>query len=241
MNFEIISSGTYDSNSRGVSRFLPEDSSEIGLVKTVVSVSVDLFGTLVDVDDSFEPATELRNALQEFDISVPGDWSEAYRESHVFVDDGEELSLVDHVHAALGSRGVTATKAAVETAVQSTFTQEVETRDGARTVVETLSKRESVGICSNCAVPGLVDRTIRESALDGELFDAVVTSVDCGWRKPNPRIFEKTASKLGCAVEELVHIGDDPHSDGGIEKVGGRAVLLTEHDLAAVPALLEGR
>lgn len=210
-------------------------------MKKVVSVSVDLFGTLVDVDDSFEPATELRKALQEFDISVPGDWSEAYRERHVTVDDGEELSIVDHVHAALGSRDVDATKPVVETAVQSAFTQDIETRRGAPSVVETISGRESVGICSNCAVPGLVDHAIRESALDRARFDAVVTSVDCGWRKPDPRIFEKTASELGCSVEDLVHVGDDPHADGGIEKVGGRAVLLTEHDLSDVPALLEER
>ena len=210
-------------------------------MKKVVSISVDLFGTLIDVDDSFEPATEIRKALQESNISVPEDWSEAYREIHVPVDDGEELSIVDHVHAALGSREVDATRTVVETAVQSAFTRDIETRQGAPSVLETLSGRESVGICSNCAVPDLVDRTIRESALDRELLDAVVTSVGCGWRKPDPRIFEKTASELGCSVEELVHVGDDPHADGGIEKIGGRAVLLTEHDLTDVPALLEDR
>ena len=77
-------------------------------------------------------------------------------------------------------------------------------------------------------MPELVGRTLIRSDFDRDDFDTIVTSVGCGWRKPAPEIFESTARQLGVDPTELVHVGDDPRTDGGIEALGGTALLLSE-------------
>jgi HAD superfamily hydrolase (TIGR01509 family) len=71
-----------------------------------------------------------------------------------------------------------------------------------------------------------------------EAFDAVVTSAGCGWRKPHPGIFEAVAGRLGVAPVDLVHVGDDPATDGGVTDVGGRFLDVREHPLDRLPAEL---
>ncbi|MFB6255324.1 MAG: HAD family hydrolase, partial [Haloplanus sp.] len=71
--------------------------------------------------------------------------------------------------------------------------------------------------------------------LDADRFDAVVASVDCGWRKPHDRAFEAVARELDVRPTELVHVGDDARTDGGAERAGGRTILTSETPLSAVP------
>jgi FMN phosphatase YigB (HAD superfamily) len=41
-------------------------------------------------------------------------------------------------------------------------------------------------------------------------------------------VFHAAAEAIGCAVTDLVHVGDRPHNDiGGPHAVGARGVLLT--------------
>jgi len=77
------------------------------------------------------------------------------------------------------------------------------------------------------------------SDIDRSTLDVVVSSTGCGWRKPDPRAFESFASRLDISVETVTHVGDDPTTDGGIEAVGGRVLLLDEHSLADIPSLLD--
>ena len=152
---------------------------------------------------------------------------------------GAETPLPAHVAAALDSRGIDASDDAIRRALIAALDPDVETRPGAVAAVDGAAERGPIAICSNCSVPRLVDRALERSALDPDRFDAIVTSVDCGWRKPDRRIFALTAEQLDASLDALVHVGDDPHADGGIEAYGGRAVLLTEHELSAVPGRLE--
>jgi FMN phosphatase YigB (HAD superfamily) len=92
-------------------------------------------------------------------------------------------------------------------------------------------------VLSNCSVPGLVECALDRVDLNVE---TVVTSVGCGWRKPDQRAFAAVADVLRTEPESLVHVGDDPATDGGVEDVGGRAIILGETPLRAVPAELEG-
>ncbi|MFW5974542.1 MAG: HAD family hydrolase [Natrialbaceae archaeon] len=204
-------------------------------------VSFDLFGTLLDVRDRPQPGDAIADSLLEFGVDVPADWSTAYRERHVSVEAGEELPIPEHVRGALRSRGVQVNETVAENAVVSAFEPAVETRPGAAAAVKAARRRGPVGICSNCAVPGLVERALEESSLDRTTFDGIVSSVDIGYRKPDRRAFEAIAGELGTPVEGLVHVGDDPHADGGIAAVGGRAILLSDHDLQDVPTLLGDR
>ncbi|WP_327052057.1 HAD family hydrolase [Halomicrococcus gelatinilyticus] len=216
-----------------------------GADTSIDGVSFDLFGTLVRVDGPDDPAAAVADALEARDVDVPDDWSTAYAEPHVEVPDGTELPLADHVVAALASRSDSLrgddVRSDVEDAVFDAFEPRVETREDAASAVKTLADRLPVGVLSNCSVSGLAERALAESDVDESALDAVVTSVDCGWRKPAPRAFEAVAAELGVEVDRLVHVGDDPRTDGRATAAGARSVLVEETPLGAVPETLEER
>lgn len=205
-----------------------------------MAVSFDLFGTLVAVSRPADPAEAVAAQLRERGVAVPADWAAAYREPQVSVEDGAELALSDHVRHALASRGVDADAETVAAAVRGAFDGAVDTREDAAAAVAAAAERGPVGVLSNCSVDGLVGRTLDRSKLDADRFDAVVASVDCGWRKPDRRAFEAVADALGVPLADLVHVGDDPATDGGAEAAGARSVILTDTDLTDLPARLEG-
>ncbi|MDR5674049.1 HAD superfamily hydrolase [Halalkaliarchaeum sp. AArc-CO] len=214
-----------------------------------IAITFDLFGTLVSASRPDDPAEALAEELRTRDVSVPENWEELYATPQVDIEPGRELSLPDHVRAALEESGVDTDSPGqsrrpdgpgsgeadvVTEAVRAAFDRRVNRRDGAGTAIEAASRRGRVGLLSNCSVPGLVDRTLERVALDGR-FDAVLASVDVGYRKPDRRAFQAAADRLGVDVTDLVHVGDNPETDGGIEDVGGIAILLENVSLSAVP------
>ncbi|GAB7010645.1 HAD family hydrolase [Halorubrum trueperi] len=203
-----------------------------------MAVTFDLFGTLVDVEYPVDPAEVVARELESRGVAVPDDWHVAYGERHVDAPTGAEVPLPAHVAHALDSRGVDAPGNIVRHAVVAAFDPDVTRRDGALTAVRDVAAHGPVGLLSNCAVPELVPKTLIRAGLRGE-FDAVTTSVGCGWRKPHPNAFEAVAAALEVSSETLVHVGDDPETDGGVVDVGGRFVDVTETPLSAVAAELE--
>jgi FMN phosphatase YigB (HAD superfamily) len=203
-----------------------------------VAVSFDLFGTLVSADRPDDPAAAVARELRARDVPVPDDWADAYRTVHVDAPAGAEVPLPAHVSAALASRGVSAPGNAARRAVVAAFDPDVETRPGAVEAVAAARREGPVALCSNCSVPELVGRTLVRSDVARSDFDAVVTSVGCGWRKPHPDVFETTAARLGVDPADLVHVGDDPDADGGVTTVGGRFVDVTDVPLPALPVEL---
>jgi len=202
-----------------------------------IGTSFDCFGTLLDVETPDKPAAVVARELEARGVTVPPDWGVAYRTPHVDATDGEEVALPTHVRAALESRSVDVPPPesnVVRDAVLAAFETEVETRDGASKAVEAVADRSPVGILSNCSVPGLVERSLARSALDVGEFDAVVTSVGCGWRKPDRRAFEEVADRLGVSLSRLVHVGDDPETDGKASETDATAVLVEDVPLAEV-------
>ncbi|MDS0280932.1 HAD family hydrolase [Haloarcula onubensis] len=200
-----------------------------------MAVSFDLFGTLVAADRPAEPWNAVAESLAERGVGVPNDWESAYRSAHREYDRGREAPLPEHVRLALASRGVEVTAATAREAVLAAFDGPVSQREGARDALAAVADRGPVGICSNCSVPGLVERTLDRTDLAA---DAVVTSVDCGWRKPHPQIFEKTADALDLPLSALVHVGDDARTDGGADRAGARSVLLADASLPTVATRL---
>jgi FMN phosphatase YigB (HAD superfamily) len=202
-----------------------------------VAVSFDLFGTLVAVDRQADPAVAVGRELDALGVALPEDWTAAYRTPQVDVPDGAEVSLVAHVRAIIGEETDERT---IERALLRAFETDVRTRTGAGRAVSAAAARGPVGVLSNCSVPGLVARTLDRSVLDPRRFDAVVSSVDVGWRKPHPRAFEAVADRLGVDVGELLHVGDDPRTDGGASGAGARSILLGSVPLADLPDHLDG-
>lgn len=214
--------------------------------RPVGAVSFDLFGTLVDVDRPAAPADAVATALRDRGVAVPPDWRDRYRTPQVTAEPGAEVSLYEHVRDALrpteGSpdRDVPG-RETVEAAVDDAFDPAVETRPDAARVVREVGEERPVAILSNSAVPGLVERAIERSRLAPGDFDAIVASVDCGWRKPDTRSFEVVAAALDVAVDGLLHVGDDPATDGGITDAGGTFVFVDDVELARVPGIVEAR
>lgn len=204
---------------------------------TRVVVSFDCFGTLLDIQDQSDPAGSVATELSARGVSVPPDWSVAYGESHTVVPSGVAVSLTEHVVHALESRGIETDRARCARAVGAAFAPEVQVRSGTQTALTAAARHGRVGICSNCSVSGLVRRSLARSDVE-QSFDAVVTSVGCGFRKPHPRPFEAVASQLGASSELLVHIGDDPDSDGGVEAIGGTFIDVNESSLETIPERL---
>ncbi|MGM0399045.1 MAG: HAD family hydrolase [Halobacteriota archaeon] len=208
----------------------------------VRAVSFDLFGTLVAVTPPTNPAEAVATALRERDVLVPADWRTRYETAHSQSEPGAERSLYDHVESALAAGAPDGTRTVprrtIESAVDAAFDPAVETVPGAESVVRAVGDRFPIAILSNSSVPGLAARAIERSGLRSADFDAVVTSVDCGWRKPDPRAFETVAGALDVSVDQLAHVGDDPETDGAIAAAGGQYVAVQQESLESVLAVL---
>ena len=94
-------------------------------------------------------------------------------------------------------------------------------------------------------------RELRELGLP-DVFRAIVTAGEAGYRKPHPLIFESAARQLGVRPEQVVVIGDDyerdivPAANLGIVpvlKLNERAPdprwVLAQYQVPALSALLE--
>lgn len=191
------------------------------------------------VDRPADPAAAVASELEARGVSVPEDWEVAYGEHHVPGPEHVEVPLPAHVGRALASREVSWDGNAVRRAVVAAFDPDVETRSGAVEAVETARERGPVAVCSNCAVPELVSKTLLRSEIDRSAFDAIVTSAGCGWRKPATEIFAATADALAVDPATLIHVGDDPDADGGVAAVGGTAIILADTPLSALPDRLD--
>jgi FMN phosphatase YigB (HAD superfamily) len=187
-----------------------------------MAITFALFGTLVGADWPDDPAAAVGRELRERGVTLPEDWADAYAETHIDPPEGAEVPLPAHVSAALGSRGVEAPGNAPRRAAVAAFDPEITTREGAVEALQAATERDPVGILADAAAPELVRRAVIRADFDRDLPDAVVSSAACGWRKPDERAFEAVARRLDTATTELVHVGHDPETDGGVTAVGGR-------------------
>lgn len=203
---------------------------------TVSGVSFDLFGTLVAVEGRTDPSTLVRSALEAEDVDVPEDWQSLYTNQYIAREAGAEVDLIAHVNAILEEASRRVEKRTVREAVIEAFDPDVSTREGAVDAIDAITDQYPVAVLSNCSVPEIADRAVRRSDIDRSRFLGIVTSEGCGWRKPDGRAFRAVADTLGTDPSAVVHVGDDPIADGGIEQLGGTSILVDDVPLTNLPA-----
>jgi len=99
-------------------------------------------------------------------------------------------------------------------------------RKGVKTLLTSLTLKElRLGIVSNIWSGGMNPVLQREGLY--EYFHTVVASIDVGFNKPDPRIFQIALSQLQLNPHETVMVGDNPEKDIlGAHKLGITTVRL---------------
>ncbi len=72
----------------------------------------------------------------------------------------------------------------------------------------------------------------------GETFAEVLFASDIGMQKPDPRIFELAAERLGVEAGACVHVGDHPHEDVDAARRAGMRSIWLNRDAGAWPGSL---
>ncbi|WP_269896741.1 HAD family hydrolase [Mycobacterium hippophais] len=190
----------------------------------ITHVFFDFFGTLVDYDPSVHPAN--RNAPWEFarraDVPISEDesdkkwqkvWDDLDADAH---RTGREFSMHDVAHhfwRSIGSPAVgsDSTDALIAEYFEA-WTADVFVAAGALECVADLASDHTLAIVSNTHDSRLVPRLARQFGLHDH-FDRIVTSVDVGWRKPHPKIYEAALRDCQASAGNAVFVGDNWTAD----------------------------
>jgi len=84
--------------------------------------------------------------------------------------------------------------------------------DEARDIVKYLASRYRIGIISNFIVRGGVEELLESNGI-AMFFELVITSVNEGWRKPHPKLYQKALQLAGTEARKTILIGDDYYND----------------------------
>lgn len=102
-------------------------------------------------------------------------------------------------------------------------------------VVEYFANRYRLAIVTNTHQFDLVPNHLTSMGI-ADFFEAVVTSVEIGWRKPHPIIYAETLGRLGILPNEAIFVGDNYVADFVGPKANGMtAFLLNPIPLKNVP------
>jgi FMN phosphatase YigB (HAD superfamily) len=85
--------------------------------------------------------------------------------------------------------------------------------DSINTLTTLRDRGLSLCVVTNRISPSDLVRTELESLGLGEMFAAVISAGEVGFRKPHPTIFERALDALGVEADEAVMIGDNRHPD----------------------------
>ena len=199
----------------------------VGRLSGVEAVTIDAFGTLVELADPVPALRELlrtrvversrEEVAQAFAAEIT-----YYRAHSIEGRDDESLATLRRDCAAVFLDAAGAELSPEEFAPHFTAALEFRLLDGAADALEQLSTRGlPLGVVSNwdSELPVILERLGI-----GGYFRAVVTSARAGSPKPAPRIFELALERLDVPAERAVHVGDDPADEAGARAAGMRFV-----------------
>ncbi len=133
------------------------------------------------------------------------------------------------------------------------FLKYVRIDENAAATLKALYGKYRLGLVSNFAIPECITKLLKDAEVDC-FFDVVVVSGAVNKRKPHPKIFLDTLTKLGVSAGEVVFVGDTVDADvEGPKAVGMCAVYIerrmqkiskftpdaTIKSLSELPAVLE--
>jgi putative hydrolase of the HAD superfamily len=195
-------------------------------MQRVEAVVFDLWDTLVPFGDQ-----EWRHALEELARETnidPAVYSDAWAADRLARDSGELEESVRRVYDKLGLALDADVMARVVTRRRAAFEAVFIPRDGALPTLERLRARGlKIGLITNCSseIPVMWD-----ASPFAPLVDACVFSCREGARKPEPRLYEAAASRLGVDPKACVYVGDGNDDElAGAARAGMRPVLLRTH------------
>lgn len=205
----------------------------------------DFFGTLVQFGGPAEYPRTLRYlaglGLEYQPEEMMRRWDGAWQpfEERCRVDH-REFSMIDVGTAFLsGELGRAPTQSEVDGLIDvyiAEWNNTVVHLDGMRDWIEALAARYRLGIVSNTHEAQLVPAHLEKMGI-AQHFDAVVLSVELGWRKPHPEIYATALTRLGAEARHAVFVGDTHWADFvGPQQAGMTAYLIDPTGAAEVPS-----
>jgi HAD superfamily hydrolase (TIGR01509 family) len=93
-------------------------------------------------------------------------------------------------------------------------------------VILSLKEQVKLAVVSNTRSHQLIEGIVAYLGFQ-DVFDPIITSEQCGFRKPSPHIFQTVLDAWRLAPESIVMIGDLPHKDvTGAQALGLRTIWL---------------
>ncbi len=201
----------------------------MGRLSGVEAVTIDAFGTLVELADpvpAFRELLRTRGVERSHEEVARAFTAEvAYYRVHAVEGRGDErLAALRRDCAAVFLDAAGAGLSSEEFAPHFTAALEFRLLDGAAEALDELAGRDpalELGVVSNwdSELPVILERLGI-----GGYFGVVVTSADAGSPKPAPHIFELALERLGVPAERTVHVGDDPADEAGARAAGMRFI-----------------
>ena len=192
-------------------------------MQAVEAVVFDLWETLVPFDDS-KWLEALEELAAESDVD-PVAYGAAWAEDRAARDKGEFEESARRIYRRLGLELEDELLATISKRRRAAFAAIFVPRDGAVPTLEQLRARGvRTGLVTNCSSE--TPELWAASPL-APLIDACVFSCREGARKPERRLYESAAERLGVKPEACVYVGDGNDDElTGAARAGMRPVLL---------------
>ena len=144
--------------------------------------------------------------------------------------------LVEDVAAQSTARTLTAPITAFVETYLSEWNMAVVYPPAVAELVGALADRFRLAVVTNTHQADLVPRHLSAMGI-AHFFEAVVTSVEVGWRKPHPAIYAEALLRLEVAAQDAVFVGDSYAADYlGPEAAGLTAFLIDPAERYGIPA-----
>lgn len=205
------------------------------------AVLFDFFGTLVDYEARWDRVgyPRSRQCLVDWGHPLADDdfavrWAAAQGKlERAAIDSCREFSMLDIANAFCRAEGIDLSspqQADLVAAVVGDWQRHVRHVPGVPEMLERLSEHTRLGIVSNTHARELVPALVEALGI-ADLFVTTVLSIDHGWRKPHPSIFQVTGDRMGVDTARVVFVGDNYEADYvGPKRIGMTALLIDPDD-----------